>query len=114
MGDEYPFYGGTPPHQRHSNTSREAAVKVASKSKTLREKVFAYLEARPEGATDDEIQVDLDMQSDTERPRRRELQKAGRVVDSGYVRNTRSGRSAVVWKIVPPKPVEPEQGRLQL
>jgi hypothetical protein len=92
-----------------------AAIQIAKPSKTLRDKVHAYLKARPEGATDEEISIDLDLQSDTARPRRRELQIAGLVMDSGYTRKTTNNREAVVWKIINPNldpHRDPEQGRL--
>lgn len=37
------------------------------------------------------------MSGDTERPRRRELQAAGFIADSGRTRLTPAGRAAVVW-----------------
>lgn len=113
MGDEYPFYGGMPPHTRHSRTSRLAAIQIAKPSKTLRDKVHAYLKARPEGATDEEISIDLELQSDTARPRRRELQISGVVIDSGLTRKTTSNREAVVWKAIEPNR-DPEQTRMDL
>lgn len=111
MGDEYPFYGGMPPHQRHSETSRMAAKQATPLTGRDRDRVHAYLKARPEGATDEEIQIDLHIQSDTERPRRRELQQDGLVADSGRTRKTTNNRQAVIWKAVEPDR-EPEQGRL--
>lgn len=86
------------PFQRHSDTSREAADAMKYSAETLRETVFNYLNYRgAEGATDEEIQDDLDMAGNTERPRRRELQEAGKVRDSGMRRTTKTGRQAVVW-----------------
>jgi hypothetical protein len=49
-------------------------------------------------ATDEEIQLGLEMSGSTERPRRVELVAAGRIVDSGRTRPTQSGRQAVVWE----------------
>jgi hypothetical protein len=80
-------------------------------SMKLREKVHAYLKARPEGATDEEISIDLKLQSDTARPRRRELQLAGLVIDSGRTRKTTNNRNAVVWKLIEPNR-DPEQSRM--
>lgn len=111
MGDEYPFYGGMPPHQRHSTTSRQAAILATPRTGKDRDRVHAYLKARPEGATDEEIQIDLHLQSDTERPRRRELQQDGLVVDSGRTRKTTHNRQAVIWKAIEPER-DPEQTRM--
>jgi hypothetical protein len=52
--------------------------------------------------TDEEMQVRLEMNPSTQRPRRIELVGMGLVVDSGTTRKTRSGRSAVAWKMVSP------------
>jgi hypothetical protein len=87
-----------PPCQRHSVTSREAADAIKPDASELRRRVLAYLRGRGEdGATDEEIQEGLPMAQNTERPRRRELELAGLVIDSGRKRRTRSGRNAVVW-----------------
>jgi hypothetical protein len=84
------------PFQPHSDTSREAAVSMKPTAATLRELVFKFL-CSVGGATDEEIQLALDMPGNTERPRRRELQMAGKVFDSGTKRLTKTGRLAVVW-----------------
>lgn len=49
------------------------------------------------GTTDEEMQWGLEMPANTQRPRRRELQLWGRIIDSGNTRATKSGRQAVVW-----------------
>jgi hypothetical protein len=78
-----------PPCQRHSVTSREAADAI---------KPDAYLRGRGEdGATDEEMQDALGMGGSTQRPRRRELELAETVRNSGRTRRTKSGRNAVVW-----------------
>ena len=86
-----------PPYQRHSVTSKEAALEMLPTAGTLRRQVYDYLRSRPGGLTDEEIQDQMDMPPSTERPRRVELVAAGLVKDSGRVRKTRSGRKAVVW-----------------
>lgn len=83
--------------QRRSETSKDAARRIESSAATLRARVLKYLNEHPSGATDDEIQEGLVMEGSTERPRRIELQRMGMVIDSGTRRQTRSGRSAVVW-----------------
>jgi hypothetical protein len=49
------------------------------------------------GLTDEEQQNLLKMNPSTQRPRRRELQKAGRIRDSRRKRKTASGARAIVW-----------------
>lgn len=90
-------YRGQPPSQAHSETSKEAASKIEIAAGTLRAQVFKHLSGEEGGATDDEMQVSLAMNPSTQRPRRRELQLKGLVVDSGKKRKTRSNRQAVVW-----------------
>ena len=88
-----------PAHQRHSATSRDAAKSVASKAETLRAQVLAFIAQQGErGATDEEIQLALGMAGNTQRPRRCELVKAGRIKEQGR-RKTSAGRSAAVWVI---------------
>lgn len=80
-------------------TTRAAAqTAIKPDAARLRGQVLAYIRSRgASGATDQEIQDALGMSGDTERPRRRELQTAGLIVDSGKTRSTPSGRAAVVW-----------------
>lgn len=88
-------------YQRHSETSRQAARSVASYSGRDRSRVLEYLEQHPEGATDEQIGDALDLPGNTLRPRRRELQQASLIIDSGRHASTRSGRKAVVWILKP-------------
>lgn len=90
--------GPAPPAQRHSPTSVAAAERIEPDAATLRAAVLAFIRGRGDhGATDEEVQDGLVMNPSTERPRRRELQQAGMVRDSGRTRLTRSNRKAVVW-----------------
>ena len=87
----------TLPFVRHSATSRAAAESVVNAG-TLRALVLEHIaECGEHGATDEEIQFALSLGGNCERPRRRELQKGGRIKDSGRTRPTKSGRQAVVW-----------------
>jgi hypothetical protein len=45
------------------------------------------------------MQVDIPMAANTQRPRRRELELMGHVIDSGRVRHTHAGREAVIWTL---------------
>jgi hypothetical protein len=85
------------PYQPHSETSKAAAGQIETTTGELRARVLAHLKACG-GATDEETQDALGMAQNTERPRRVELVRAGRVIDSGETRKTKSGRSAVVWR----------------
>jgi len=94
---DYGFYGGTPPHQP-TITSLDAAIKIEKSAKTFRGMVYREITRQGRwGATDDEMQVALDMNPSTQRPRRRELQMKGLVVDAGLKRTTRGKRRAIVW-----------------
>ncbi len=86
-----------PAHQKHSPTSRAAAVAIAPRVASLKERVYAYIASRPHGATDEEIAVGMGLNPNSARPRRRELEQAERVMDSKKRRMTASGSAAVVW-----------------
>lgn len=86
------------PFQSHSDTSREAAEKIKESVYCKRYKVYeALLKAGRAGLTDEEMQLKLGMNPSTQRPRRVELVRQGRAVDSGGWRMTRSGRRATIW-----------------
>ncbi|CAB4139986.1 hypothetical protein UFOVP397_22 [uncultured Caudovirales phage] len=86
--------------QRHSDTSLAAAKAIKPNSAALRAAVLNVIAARG-SATDEEIQIELGIPGDTQRPRRVELCEVGRVVDSGLRRRTKRGRLAAVWIIKP-------------
>lgn len=86
------------PSQRHSATSRAAADAIEMPRQTLRDCVYnAIEEAGQWGLTDEQICERTGLNPSTARPRRVELERAGRVKDSGRRRATASGRAAVVW-----------------
>ena len=88
-----------PPYQRHSQTSKAAAVVVAPKAPNLKEQVYAYIRGQgTHGATDLEGAAHFGMDGSTYRPRRIELVEDGRVQSGGH-RYTPSGRTATVWVI---------------
>lgn len=80
-------------------TSAAAATSVKTRAATERERLYRAIAAAPDGLTDDEAQRRLGMGGNTQRPRRRELETAGRITADG-TRVTRSGRKAVVWRAV--------------
>jgi hypothetical protein len=68
------------------------------RAKTDRMAVLDYITKKEvEGATDEEIQVALNLSPNTERPRRIELVAQGLVEKSGITRFTSSHRKAAVW-----------------
>lgn len=94
----------TAPYVRDSVTSKAAAKEIIESASTLRARVYrAIRDAGTSGLTDEEIQLSLNMNPSTQRPRRVELCDAGLVKDSEQKRKTQSGRQAVVW-IVNDKP----------
>lgn len=95
-------YNGLPPFQGHSETSESAALLAQESAPTKRARVYRYLvEQGWGGATDEEIQLALRMDANTERPRRCELLEKRLIMDSRRTRMTRSGRAATVWVAIP-------------
>jgi hypothetical protein len=83
--------------RRQVSKTRLAGVMLAVE---IRGKVFQYLAEHSAGATADEIAAALNYSILTIRPRVSELNKQGRIVDSGLRRPNASGRNAIVWRIV--------------
>lgn len=91
-----------PPAQRHSITSLEAAKLIKRQTNNLRAVVLKrILQCGQQGATDEELQMALNMNASTQRPRRIELVQAGLVIKSTFKRPTASGRLAAVWQADP-------------
>lgn len=81
-------------------TSIAAAERIEPVAGTLRRRLLDYLRERAErGATDEEMQVACEMNANTQRPRRVELETAGWIVRTEHVRKTMSGRDAVVYRV---------------
>jgi len=103
QSEMFEFDGGkitpiAPPCQAHSETSREAAESILESCNRLQKEVYEVILSRGEhGATDDEIQVALEMNPSTQRPRRIELDKKGLIRSTETKRKTRTGRKATVW-----------------
>lgn len=91
---------------RGSRTSHWAAEGIEPGAGTLRATVYAKLREFSGGLTDHQMQQMLGMNPSTQRPRRIELCESGLVMDSGRTRPTPSGRKAVVWIALRPKPVQ--------
>jgi len=96
------------PYQRHSRTSAAAAARVEPTTGTKRALVLAFLRGRgTAGATDEEMQQQIPMSANTQRPRRVELVTGHLICNSGRERDTAGGDAAVVWVAV-------EHGRSEL
>ena len=88
-----------PRYVRNSDTSRAAQASAEPKAGTKRALVLAFIRGRgADGATDEEIQRELPMSPNTQRPRRVELVDARLIRDSGRRRATLGGDMAVVWE----------------
>lgn len=100
------------------DTSVQAEQRNLPREGTQRWRVLLLLQAaHPDGLTDEEMQTQLGMNANTQRPRRVELVRDGWLEDSGYRRPTRGGDPAIVWRYVPDRIVEepaekPAQGVL--
>lgn len=87
-----------PAYQRHSPTSKAAAVEIVGSLNQLQKTVLDFIRRKGLFGVTDEEGIDGTMLSpSTYRPRRIELVALGLVSDSGIVRKTRSKRDAVVW-----------------
>ena len=94
------------PYQRQ-DTSIEAAGAIAPHAKAIRERVFQALVDKPD--TDQGVSIRLSLAENTVRPRRIELERDGRVIDSGERRVLASKRKAIVWAPIARR----VQGRVQ-
>ena len=96
-----PTFADTPGLVRadHPDTSHVAAATIP-RTGTLRRAVYdAIRRTGDEGLTDSELQRALNMEGNTERPRRVELIDAGLIKDSGR-RRYEGGRPMIVWVAV--------------
>lgn len=77
-------------------TSRAAAAQALPKSGTNRARILDYI-TKAGGATDEELELALNLSGNTVRPCRVSLVQDGWVVDSGKRRPVRSGNDAIIW-----------------
>ncbi len=86
------------PSVAQSTTSRLAAKAAAPRAKRIRDRLLAaFMDIGSHGLTDEEAQARLDLPGNSQRPRRRELERLRIIVPSGRTRPTASGRLATVW-----------------
>jgi hypothetical protein len=82
-------------------TSRQAAEKAYPKSGTMRLRVYEFIIRQGlKGATDQEIQRNLNLSGDTVRPSRITLFQDGLIIDSGGRRKNANGNDCIVWRSV--------------
>lgn len=88
------------PYQPHSKTSKRTAKQMVGNVGSARDRIYHRLvDLGDRGATDEELQLALGINPNTQRPRRVELLMRGLIEDSGTTRLTRSGSKAVVWRV---------------
>ena len=91
-------YGGLPPHQRHSDTSRQAAEAQLPHLGRLQRAYLTYLDfCGKHGATDHEAAQYLNHPLSSINARRNELRQLGLVRGSGRRRMSPYGMMATVW-----------------
>ena len=80
-------------------TSKDAAKQINQHKREIdKERIFQFIKAQGiDGATDQEIEKFTGIKGDTLRPRRGELQRAGKITKALFKRKTESGRNAAVW-----------------
>ena len=86
----------TMPAHNGTDTSREAAASVAGKTICQRMRIMEHIICS-NGATCDDLEVALGMSHQATSARLVELKNAGRILDLGERKKTRSGRNAVAW-----------------
>jgi hypothetical protein len=80
-------------------TSIAAAQKILPKTGSLRRKVYEYiLNQGLRGATDQEMEITLNIDGNTIRPTRISLVKDGFIMDTGTTRKNQHGNDCIVWR----------------
>jgi hypothetical protein len=82
--------------REHPGTSFAAAERILGRTGSARRRVLEALALL--ARTDEELQTDLRMPANTQRPRRVELAAAGYIRDSQQRRATASGAKSIVWE----------------
>ena len=91
--------GALPPHQHHSDTSREAAAAIAPKFGRMTNAVLTLIARYADGLTDEEGQSLMRLEGNSYRPCRVTLANKGYVIDTGVRRLTAHRKKAAVWAI---------------
>ena len=103
IATQYDLFSGTPPHARHSSTSKAAAEAIAPRVSALQRQILAVVRQHPLGLTRDQIEELTGLPHTTSSARVRELFLKGLIetrIDHStglsYRRLTRSGKTAEV------------------
>lgn len=96
--NELMLFGGTPPYEVASPTSKAAAESIQPTAAGLRARILGIIAGSREGMTCDEVEETTGLKHQTASARIRELALLG-VIQSNGKRPTRSGRNAVVWRL---------------
>jgi hypothetical protein len=91
------FANSTLTGRTHPDTSYAAARRALGRTGTARRRVLAALVARE--LTDEEMQAQLQMSANTQRPRRVELCAHGYVAATAARRKTVTGAWSIVWTV---------------
>lgn len=94
---ELMLFGGTPPYEVASETSKAAAESIKPNAAGLCSLIRNVI-AQSEGMTCDEVEVATGLKHQTASARIRELALLGVIQENGK-RPTRSGRNAVIWRL---------------
>lgn len=94
--NEYPDHPGF----KVTGTSQDAAIAIAAHAKTVRAKVWACIQSKPNGVTADEIAEALHLSVLTVRPRVSELRRQGLIEPTGERFCNSSGMTANAWREV--------------
>jgi transcription initiation factor IIE alpha subunit len=82
-------------------TSRDAANRVYPKSGSIRLAVYEFLIRRGlEGATDQEIESNLNLDGNTVRPTRKTLEQDELIINAGLTRANHNGNQCIVWRAI--------------
>lgn len=98
--DDYPLYGGVPPHVHGSDTSLDAAQKIKPKLTEMHDRILSrFAEGNGEliGWTCYEIETYLKMKHQTASARLRELVVLDKIEDSKLRRKTSGDATARVY-----------------
>jgi predicted ArsR family transcriptional regulator len=87
-----------------SGPSEQAAEAMGGTANKMRAAVLAQLALYPGGATADEVAKDLSLSVLSVRPRVSELNRTGKIRQTGARRKNDSGMTATVWQLAPPLP----------
>jgi hypothetical protein len=79
------------------DTSIQAAISVYPDLREIQIQVMLYAETKPNGFTDEQMNMYFDTHRSTFRARRSELMHKGLIVDSGRREKMVNGRNATVW-----------------